>query len=426
MKGDETVKTMKFVMLTNTVLLLAIALPMGAMAQTETPPILKAADLAPAELMTGLDFTVDDVVPTDGFYGIFTLRGVYGSVQACGVAMLRVRAGEMQALARLEETTRAEAIAEGAKDSAGQTLRAAGQTIRDPVGTVERVPGSVGRLFSRLGGKIEKSVEKLAGTGDGSGSSDQPEGIAKARRSLAQKLGVDPYTDNPLLSAKLDQVAKWHRAGSLALGVGTGAASIWAGIATKTLTLVWTMSPEEVRDANEKRLTSLAPRASTEEIRVFLRNPAFTPTMQTLFVDQLEAFTAPRGSDNFVRVPRGCDNLIRLAGKMENYDQARFLVAATGLLAAYHRREAPLSSVDSRDRLAIGLTSAGLLLLPAPVDCLAWTDKLVEFGNRSDFRGSRREILITGSATSRTRQELSARGWALREGFQQEHAGRGR
>ncbi len=419
-------KTMKRIMPACVAVLLAIALPMGAMAQTEAPPILKAADLAPAELLSGLDFTVDDVVPTDGFYGIFTLRGAYGSVQARGVAMLRVRAAEMQALARLEETTRAEAVAEGVKDSTEQTLRAAGQTIRDPVGTVERAPESVGRLFSRLGGKIEKSVEKLTGTGDGSASSDQPEGIAKARRSLAQKLGVDPYTDNPLLSAKLDQVARWHRAGSLALSVGTGAASIWAGIATKTLNVVWTMTPEEVCAANEKRLTSLAPRASDEEIRAFLRNPAFTPTMQTLLVDQLELFAVPQGSDGFVRVPRGCDNLIRLAGKMENYNQARFLIAATGLLAAYHQRVAPLSSVESRGRLAVGLTSAGLLLLAVPVDCLAWTDKLVEFGSRSDLRASRREILITGSTTSRTRQELAARGWTLRERFQQEDPGRGR
>jgi len=395
------------------ILLSAILLPFGAIAQTEAPPVLRARDLAPAELLAGPDFNVDDVVPTDGFYGIFTVRGAYGSVQARGVAMLRVRAAEMQALARLEETTRPEAIVEGARDSAKQTVHAAGQTIRDPIGAVERAPESVGRLFSRLGGKVEKSIEKLTGAEDRSTSSEQPEEISKARRSLAQKLGVDPYTDNPLLSAKLDQVAKWQRAGSLVLGIGTGAASIWAGIATKTLNVVWTMTPEEVRAANEKRLASLACRASAEEIRIFLRNPAFTPTTQTLFVDQLELFAALRG----------CDSLVRLAGKMESYDQARFLVAATDLLAAYHQRVTPLSSVESRDRLAVGLTSAGLLLLPAPVDCLAWTDRLVQFGSRSDLHASRREILIAGSATPRTRQELSTRGWTLRERFQREDPG---
>jgi hypothetical protein len=407
MKGTETMKTMKLIMLACAALLLAIVLPIGAIAQTEAPPVLRAPDLAPAELLAGPDFKVDDVVPTDGFYGIFTVRGAYGSVQARGIAMLPVRAAEMEALARLEETTRREAIVGGAKDSAQQTLHAAGQTIRDPAGTVERAPESVGRLFSRVGGKVEKRLEKVTGTGEGSASSDQREGITKTRRSLAQQLGVDPYTDNPLLSAKLDQVARWERAGSLALSIGTSGASIWAGIASKTLTVVWTMSPEEVRAANERRLASLAPGASAEEIRVFLRNPAFTPTTQTLFVDQLES----------PPVQRGRDNLVRLASEMENRDQARFLVAAIGMLTAYHQRVVPLSSVESRGRLAVGLSSAGSVILAVPVDCLAWTDRLMEFGRRSDLRASRREILITGSATSRTRQELSTHGWMLRERF---------
>ena len=400
-------KMMKFFILACASLLSIFVLSVGAMAQTEAPPVLRAADLAPTELLAGSDFKADDVVPTDGFYGIFTVRGAYGSVQALGVAMLRVRAAEMQALARLEETTRREAVMEGAKDSVKQTRHVAGQTIHDPAGTIERAPESVGRLFSRVGGKVEKRVEKLTGTGDGSASSDQREGIAQARRSLAQKLGVDPYTDNPLLSAKLDQVARWERAGSLALSIGTSGATIWAGIATKTLNVIWTMTPEEVRAANERRLASLAPDASAEEIRAFLRNPVFTPTTQTLFVDQLE--TLP--------VQRGRDNLVRLAGEMENRNQARFLVAAIGMLTAYHQRVAPLSSVESLGRLAVGLTSAGSVILAVPVDYLAWTDRLVEFGSRSDLRASRREILITGNATSQTRQELQARGWILFEKF---------
>jgi len=394
-------------------LLSAILLPLGAMAQTEAPPVLSARDLAPAELLAGPDFNVDDVVPTDGFYGIFTVRGAYGSVQARGVAMLRVRAAEMQALARLEETTRGKAIVGGARDSAKQTLHAAGQTVRDPAGTVERAPESVGRLFSRVGGRVEKRVEKLTGTESSSASFDQREGIAKTRRSLAQKLGVDPYTDNPLLSARLDQVARWERAGALALSIGTSGISIWAGIASKTLTLVCAMPPEEVRATNEKRLVSLAPDTGAEEIRTFLHNPAFTPTTQTLFVDQLESLP----------VPNGRHTLVRLACEIENQDQARFLIAAIGLLMAYHERVAPLSSVESRGQLSVGLTSAGVVTLATPVDCLAWTGRLVEFGSRLDLHASRREILITGAATPRTRQELSTRGWTLRERFRQEEPG---
>lgn len=73
---------MKLIMLTYTALLLAIVLILGAMAQNETLPALMARDLPPVELLTGPDFKVDDVVPTDGFYGIFTVRGAYGSRSA--------------------------------------------------------------------------------------------------------------------------------------------------------------------------------------------------------------------------------------------------------------------------------------------------------------------------------------------------------
>jgi hypothetical protein len=159
---------------------------------------------------------------------------------------------------------------------------------------------------------------------------------------------------------------------------------------------------------NEKRLSSLVPGSSAQDIRVFLDNPAFSPTTQTLLVDQLE----------LLPVPRGRDSLLRLAGEMANHDQARFLVSATGLLAAYHERVAPLASVESRGLLAVGITASGSLILAIPVDCLAWTERLVEFGSRSDLQAGRREVLITGCVTPRTRQELSARGWTVREQFQ--------
>lgn len=388
---------------------LALALPVSAQSPTpfEAPPVLVARDLAPADWLAGPDFTVDETVPTDGFYGIFTVRGQYGAVQAHGLAMLRVRVGETQALARLKETSRREAVVAGAVDSAEQTVQSATLALQDPVGTVEAVPASVGRLFCRLGSKVEKRVGRLSGSEDASAPLGEREEIARERRALAKQLGVDPYTDNPLLSSNLDQVAKWKRHGELALGFATGSMSLFAGVATKTVDLVCSQPPEEVRSANQKRLTALTPAASPEDIRSFLNNPAFTPTTQTILVDQIESFP----------VKAGRESLVRLAGQMDNHDQARFLIAATRLLTAYHERVASLSSVESRGLLAVGLAPDGTLVVPVPVDCLAWTDRLVGFGNRSDLHETQREILITGIVTPRTRHELSALGWTLRERF---------
>ena len=265
-----------------------------------------------------------------------------------------------------------------------------------PCGNRGEGPGKRGQPLLSGGGQSRETRRATHGRGGEFGLDRATRGGRKgAPRPWRGQLGVDPYTDNPLLSAKLDEVAKWKRAGGLAVSIGTGAASIWAGIAARTANLVWTQAPEEVRRVNEKRLSSLVPGASAKDIRVFLDNPAFSPTTQTLLVDQLE----------LLPVPRGRDSLVRLAGEMANHDQARFLVAATGLLAAYHERVAPLASVESRGLLAVGMTPAGSLILAVPVDCLAWTERLKEFGGSSDLQAGRREVLITGGVTPRTRQE---------------------
>lgn len=388
---------------------LAFALPGSAQspAPAEVPPVLVARDLAPAEWLAGPDFTVDETVPTDGFYGIFTVRGQYGTVLAHGLVMLRVRVAETQALARLEETSRREAAFDGALGSAEQTVQSATQAVQNPVGTVEAVPASVGRLFCRLGSRVEERVERLAGSEDASAPVGERDRLARERRALAKQLGVDPYTDNPLLSSELDKVAKWKRHGEVALGFATGSVSLFAGVATKTVDLVCSQPPEGVRSANRGRLTSLTPAASEKDIRSFLDNPAFTPTTQTIFVDQIEALPVASG--------REC--LVRLAGGMDDGDQARFLIAAIQLLTAYDKRVASLSSVESRGLLAVGLAPDGTLVVPVPVDCLAWTGRLVEFGSRSDLHETQHEILITGIVTPRARHELSVRGWKLRERF---------
>jgi len=382
----------------------------NAGAGTEAPPVLQASELAPPDLLAGEGFAVDGTVPTDGFYGVFTVRNPYGAVPARGVAMLRVRDMEMQALARLEEVSRREAVMSGARGSVEQTVQGAGELVQDPVGTLESVPGNVGSLFSRLGGRLEKRVGQLTGSSEGSAPAGEREGIAKARRELARQLQVDPYTDNPLLSPRLDEVARWMRAGQIGVSVATGAACVWAGIAKRTADVVWQKPPEEVRAYNEKRLSAWAPAPGKEQIRAFLDNPAFTPTSQTLLVEALEALP----------VKQGRDQLVRLAGEMETRDQARFLVAAVEQLAAYSEHVSPLSSVGVRGRLAVGLAPGGALVVPAPVDCLAWTDHLLEFGHRGDLHGDRREILISGFATPLAKQELSARGWKVREGFRKD------
>src|SRR5450755_2768254 len=59
--------------------------------QFETPPILRAQELAPATLLNGTGFHVDPEVPTDGLTAHFTLQSDVGTFNADGLEMLRIR-----------------------------------------------------------------------------------------------------------------------------------------------------------------------------------------------------------------------------------------------------------------------------------------------------------------------------------------------
>src|SRR5688500_7533789 len=79
-----------------------------AAAGYEKQPVLQASELAPAELLKGARFSVEDKVPTEGFLGQFTIRSDVGTFEARGLDMLKVRIAELAALDQLETASKTE------------------------------------------------------------------------------------------------------------------------------------------------------------------------------------------------------------------------------------------------------------------------------------------------------------------------------
>src|SRR5580704_10364454 len=80
-------------------------------AQFETPPTLQAQELAPATLLNGNGFHVDEEVPTDGLTAHFTIRSDVGIFQANGMDMLRIRVAEIPAIVELTQTSKSKVFA---------------------------------------------------------------------------------------------------------------------------------------------------------------------------------------------------------------------------------------------------------------------------------------------------------------------------
>jgi hypothetical protein len=135
-------------------LLTLLSIPFLAAAagpQFEKPPTLPAQALAPATLLSGNGFHVDQEVPTDGLLGHFTLRTDMGVFHPNSVEMLKIRVAEVPAMIELEKTSKTKVFAESLATNAARPVTAAGQMVMHPVDTVKGLPSGVGRFFGRVG-----------------------------------------------------------------------------------------------------------------------------------------------------------------------------------------------------------------------------------------------------------------------------------
>src|SRR5215510_4765486 len=171
----------------------------------QAPPVLKASELLPPEMLAGPLFRVDDRVPTDGLLGHYTLRSSLGVFLAPGRELLRIRIAELPAIQHLEATSQTDVFLTAAANAATKPLEAAANIIQNPVQTVEAIPAGVSRFFDR----VELGAERIAQSASDPTKSGQAKtqetaqrigsatitalGFEQALRQLAKGLGVDPY-----------------------------------------------------------------------------------------------------------------------------------------------------------------------------------------------------------------------------------------
>jgi hypothetical protein len=420
-----------------------LAVPAAAAGPGYEPlPVLAARDLAPGVPLRGPRYTVEDAVTTDGFLARFTIRSDFGTFEARGPGMLERRLGEIAALEALEGIQTEEAVVQGARDG-GQALgRDLGTLATRPVETVKAIPTGVARFFERTADATRRGVQQLgdaraarqgapAPAGPGARLPGAPEGappggpdpgLARAaaraagrttldllgydevRRGLAKRLGVDPYTTNPVLRQRLDDVAWAAFAGHLGVDLVRSVVPL-ARVLSATVVLtewVWDTPPAELRLALGRALLALgAPQADADR---FLRHGAYTLTLQAALVRALERMPA---------VP-GRAGVLPLAVTVVSEEQARFVVGAAELLARYHETVEPVVRVEVRGTL-LGRTRDGVVL-PAPVDYLSWTESLERLAGGGPRPAPRRRTLwLTGQVSPRAREELARLGWTVRE-----------
>lgn len=393
----------------------------------EAAPQFSGTELAPPALLKGPLHAVREPIALDGFLGRFGIESKYGMFSVAGVAMLSVRVSELAAIEELGKVDRSQAFQDALVKSAKAPVRFVGNLVTDPGKTVESVAAGAGTVLGRIGRLVttgaarvadeasdattsqKKPPSKAAPTGEPEPPSftGDPFGYNKARREWAKKLNIDPYTTNPVLGAKLDEVATATFSGGFAIdtAIGIVAAPLRYGTEFEGTVRdsVWNVPVIDLEAQNEAKLKAM--KIDGRVVRDLFRNKWFTPTLQTALVGVLQQFEGVRGRESVVQT----------AATVQGETRARFLVRSLRMLAEDHRKGARLTEIAMSGLVPIGRAGGGDIIVAADLDYLWWNEQVAEFMQRSEVSAGKRTLLISGKTSNRVAQELGRRGWNLKK-----------
>jgi hypothetical protein len=384
----------------------------------EPAPTLQAADLIPEALLKGPKHEVGATVKGDGFMTAWTVKSEYGTWEAVDREMVEVRAREVYSLDKLDDVSKGEIFARAFAQAAGEKAEAIKNVVDDPVGTVKAIPGSVARFAKGVGRVTKKGIDKVMEDKEGpddrsteekaadaavsAASSTESALIGGKRREWAEKVGADPYTTNPPLKDKLDDVGWAAYAGGFALNVAVPSIP-GLGIVTTTDHLIYEMPPGELEKRN---LDKLEAAGVSEDVRKkLILNSNYTLTLQTELTEAIAALGEAQGKTEAVA----------LAAEAETEGDARYARRCAQLLAAGAAKVGGWKSLHATENEIEAVAADGRVVMPWSVDYMTWNEEAIPAESPRFETAKGREIWISGIATDLAKTELAALGFEVRE-----------
>src|SRR5438876_1069888 len=408
------------------VLIAAVSVAMLTTAQTTQPfevrraeaafeelPVLNASEILRPEILAGPNHKVREPVPTYFGANQFTIDSDCGVFEANGNEMLVRRINEINAIAQLKEISRTDEYKKALTAAAKSPIAAATNIVTDPVNTVANVPKGIMKFMSRAGESV-KNIGKKSEPHAAEGSKMQQRiGFSDAKRKVAAKLGVDPYSTNSVLQRELEGIAWASFAGGLTFQVATmpigGPALTVTGVTSTFDEMLKEKSPTDLKIMNRKTLLALG--ANGKETERFLNNTAFSPSEQTAFVLNLRSLNGVANRGAFVRT----------AGETSSDESdAIFCVQTAALMSKIHK-DKPLARLAMIGDFPIGIAKDGTVVVALQWDYAAWTSGAAGFTSdvqkivaQSGKHGSV-FVALSGQVSPGLRQELETRGFTVQD-----------
>lgn len=394
----------------------ALLLPLTALAQDfEQPPTLDAATILKPEFAAGPGFTVRPPVPTYGGRNGYMIDSDYGAFEADGNIMLMRRVREVAAIARLSEVSRTDEFKSALGAAVKSPVGAVKGLIENPVGTVTGIPSGLFKFMNRTGQGIKEKAAGRERSQYEDSNAAQMIGFSKAKRDVALKLGVDPYSSNEALQKQLNSVSWAAYAGKMTFTLATVPVSGAAGIALTATGVTSTFeaairdqSPGDLRLASLKRLLAMGCDRATAD--AFLNNVAFSPSVQTSLVLHLDSLNGVANRASFIKLA---------TNGSDREGDALFFAQTARILSQLHANGRTIARLDTLDILPVAVGTDGALILALEWDYAAWTQNAANFV--AQFKAAKLGkkaptgyvIALSGDASPRVQKELQAAGVTL-------------
>jgi hypothetical protein len=368
----------------------------GLAASYEQPPSFTAREVLPPSLLNSRYYKVQNHVGIENYQYVFNVNTQWGTFRIMGTTLLRVRAREMEATAKLQQTGGAETLVDAAGQTALKPLGTAKGLLTQPGKTITNTFKGVGNFF----GGIEASMEQTDPHKRGIIASVT--GGAAARRKLAYDLGVDPYTSFKPLDEQLTRLATASAIGNTGVNVGLSFVTGGAGIAISA-----TSTSQKLREALRDKTAAQLEQQGREFLTAmsvskgaqdaFYKNPNLTPTDKAVIVVALKTLGNVGGREIYVET----------AARANSVEMAFYYRRQSELIAKYSKKIAPVSGFIRAGRAPMVKTARGTVSI-LPVDYLYWSAPIEALA--SNARG---QMLITGRASGLCSSQLAAKGWTL-------------
>ncbi|MGQ0593834.1 MAG: hypothetical protein ACT4QB_14675 [Gammaproteobacteria bacterium] len=378
----------------------------------EAPPIFKASQLFPSRMIKGPNHEVDERVLNDGYMNHYKIHTRFGDLDAASTAELKIRIDEANALAAMEKVKGTQQFSRFLVQGGKDTLAGAKALITRPVETVSGAVSGVGKLFERAG-------TSLLGNPPSDAEDSRLQnliGFSSTKRDYAAELGVDPYSSDPVLQKRLDEIAWAGYAGKITASAALSLVSGGAGIAISTSkTSNWLAgvplkaAPADLRARNHKNLTTMG--VSPEVVDLFLANTVYTPVQQTKLVNALAEMQGVGDRGRFVK----------FAVLTRDPEVAFFRARQAEMYARFHKRVSKVKQFVPLGELAAARLADGTLVFCAPLDHLAWTQTMANYvlaanQNVTAAPGIKaKQLQVAGTVSPLARAALEQHGWKIQD-----------